>query len=126
MKRTDCECTQEGWCERHQCLKGRGMFLLCQRSTQAFERWEMGQGSGQDSKHPKLEILKAPCIYRDIDPIDEVPCELCGAKQKMVPVFACRKHTECTVMPTGGRSQRTESLASCLRCDSYEAARANA
>lgn len=123
MKLTDCQCTEEGWCQRHQCLKSRGMFLLCQRSVAAFEQWERGEGFEQNDKNPKLEFLRTPCVHRSAEPIDHIPCELCGARNKRVPVFACEEHGECTQFPTGGRDERAESMASCSRCDSYVAMR---
>jgi hypothetical protein len=100
-------------------MKSRPLFLMCQRSQGAFERWENVQGPGQDAAHPKLEVLKTRCVHRSVDEIDEIVCELCGAVSKTVAVFACTEFAECTLLPTGGRSERAKTMPSCLRCDSY-------
>lgn len=40
MHMTDCECTQPGWCERHQCVKSPTLFQLCRRSQHHYRMFE--------------------------------------------------------------------------------------
>ena len=44
---TDCECTQAGWCQRHNCHKPKHFFKLCQTRSDYFKMWEQGTGPGQ-------------------------------------------------------------------------------
>ncbi|QDU10755.1 glycosyltransferase [Gimesia aquarii] len=46
--KTDCECAEPGWCERHQCKKHPHFHKLCQTRTDYFELWEKGAGPGQN------------------------------------------------------------------------------
>jgi hypothetical protein len=44
---TPCECTQAGWCPRHQCEKTEHWVHLCQTRPDYFELYEQGLGPGQ-------------------------------------------------------------------------------
>ena len=94
MKRTDCECTQEGWCERHQAFKGRGMFLLCQQKHSG----SLNAGNVVGTRASGIETLsqtsdsQGPMHPPDIDPIDEVPCELCGPAEDGSGVCVSQAH----------------------------------
>ena len=44
---TDCVCTGQGWCQRHQCVKDRVLWLQCQRNQQALDLWEQGTHPSQ-------------------------------------------------------------------------------
>ena len=120
MRLTTCECTQEGWCERHQCQKSRGEFLLCQRSQDAFQQWGTGTGIGQPNpKVPQLEVLKTPCLHRSSESTREIRCQLCGSRHKLVPVHGCKLFGECTQFPTGAKDAEGNDIPFCLRCQAY-------
>ena len=44
---TACECSQSGWCQRHNCHKPKHFFHLCQNRSDYFKMWEKGTGPGQ-------------------------------------------------------------------------------
>lgn len=44
---TKCQCTEPGWCERHQCYKDEHFFHICQTHEGYFQKWEEGRGPGQ-------------------------------------------------------------------------------
>ncbi len=46
MHLTDCECTEPGWCERHECNKSWRLHQMCRRSRSYFQAWEEGRGPG--------------------------------------------------------------------------------
>jgi len=41
---TPCECTEPGFCARHQCRKPAAWHLLCRRQMKYFQSWEDGRG----------------------------------------------------------------------------------
>lgn len=41
---TPCECTEPGWCPRHQCRKPAEWHALCRLRLDYFEAWEKGRG----------------------------------------------------------------------------------
>ena len=47
LRITDCVCTGQGWCQRHQCVKDRVLWLQCQRNQQALDLWEQGTHPSQ-------------------------------------------------------------------------------
>ncbi|MEJ7594317.1 MAG: DUF6171 family protein [Planctomycetaceae bacterium] len=47
---TDCECTEPGFCRRHQCVKGYWQHRLCRRQPSVFEAYEKGIGPGQNGE----------------------------------------------------------------------------
>ena len=44
---TPCECTEPGFCNRHQCWKPPPWLLLCRLDQPSFDAWERGVGPGQ-------------------------------------------------------------------------------
>jgi hypothetical protein len=44
---TDCQCTEQGWCERHKCHKTANLVKLCQNRQDYFDLWETGHGPAQ-------------------------------------------------------------------------------
>ncbi len=48
VKKTECECEEPGWCERHQCQKHPHFYKLCQSRPDYFQLWEEGRGPGQN------------------------------------------------------------------------------
>lgn len=124
---TSCDCSQEGWCQRHGCFKDRRQFLLCQRSLDLFLQWEHKIGPGQDSsaRESRLRVLKTPCRHRSAEPVDEIPCALCGAENRMLPVYGCAEFGECTLIRTGNRTERALAMGSCIGCERYEPATGN-
>jgi len=44
---TQCQCTEAGWCERHQIKKSAHLVHLCQTKEDYFQAWEEGRGPGQ-------------------------------------------------------------------------------
>lgn len=75
------------------------------------------------TKQPKQRGL-----YRDNPPtltckhrgsqIRAVSCELCGAKGKLVPVYTCARHKECT---WGSWTQRKDAPKTCVGCVDFTA-----
>lgn len=63
-KQTECECDHAGWCERHQRYKFEHDVRRCQRSLDAFERWEQLTGvevvviSNGDDRHSPPGFLQ--------------------------------------------------------------------
>lgn len=42
-----CECSNPGWCIRHNCKKTSNLVKLCQQHGNYWEAWESGTGPGQ-------------------------------------------------------------------------------
>ena len=58
---TGCQCTEAGWCERHQVQKTEHLVRLCQGNESYFDAWEKGRGPGQLKRDPNA---KARVIQR--------------------------------------------------------------
>ena len=54
-KVTDCECTEPGFCPRHQCEKNGHFHSLCRSRPDYFALWEAGTG---------------PCLKQDGHPVE--------------------------------------------------------
>ena len=110
---TDCECTESGWCERHQCHKSEFWYRLCQRDPALFDRWEKGHGLGQGMSAgltaPRRQ--QTPCAYRG-DVLREEECPSCQQNVR-IKIFRCELHRECT------SSSRLSSVHSCGKCPDY-------
>jgi len=128
---TECVCSEEGWCERHQCFKDHFQLLQCQRNQQVFGQWENGNHptqqlvarSGPSSRQLSLEVLKIPCVHRSVEPVAEIECALCGNRNKRVPLFSCDEFGECTLSRTGNQTDRGQAAYTCIGCDRYLARR---
>ena len=60
---TGCECTEPGWCERHQCNKTPQWHRLCQTSQKYFDAYEQGRGPGQfDSLPPPSSTARTTAV----------------------------------------------------------------
>lgn len=117
MKVTPCECAAPGWCSRHRCEKPEYFWHLCRRRHDFFEAWEQGRGPRQTTAPPGA--LREPCRHRGQEPIDQVPCDLCGGRTIQVAVYTCALFGECTERRYGTRTERARSMASCLSCASF-------
>ena len=51
--KTGCECSQAGWCKRHNCHKPKHFYHLCQTRSDYFKMWEKGAGPGQQKSADK-------------------------------------------------------------------------
>lgn len=120
MSFTKCECGQAGWCARHECFKTARQHYLCRVSPEQFQRWETGQASPTVKWFRRLPLRR--CKHRDIDPTEQLPCDLCGNEGKLIPVYGCNVHGECAERRIGTRSERLRSMAICLTCHEYEPA----
>lgn len=116
INQTACECSAEGWCERHRMYKQRQLFLLCSRVPELFQQWEMGQGLGQDGTAVRP---LPPCIHRGLEPLEWVTCSLCGANTTQLPVFSCLIHSECTERRFNYLHPTDRNLKACTGCTSY-------
>jgi hypothetical protein len=59
---TGCQCTEAGWCERHQVQKSEHLVALCQGNESYFDAWEKGRGPGQLKRDPnaKARVIQRP------------------------------------------------------------------
>lgn len=53
---TECECSEPGYCLRHQCIKGYWQHRLCRRQPSVFAAYEHGIGPGQVQGQSNGEI----------------------------------------------------------------------
>lgn len=112
MKVTPCECTEPGWCARHQCEKTRPLFECCQRRPDYYEAWERGELRGlcgSKSQRPAT----ASCRHRGAE-TRRVLCPTCRGHVEL-KVFACSVRQECVL----GAS--VEGIPTCATCPSFEA-----
>jgi hypothetical protein len=58
-KITACECSEPGWCERHQCRKSASALHKCQTSPKHFAMWEAGNGLEQAGRSNKKSGVNA-------------------------------------------------------------------
>ena len=108
---TPCECTEPGWCERHQCEKSMFMQEMCRRSTEWYELWESRDGPGQTATKAMEFSRTQPCQH--LGPLkNTVQCPSCFGNVQ-IKVFACNLREECT------RSRKIDRVASCLSCSDY-------
>lgn len=112
MKVTACECSEAGWCERHQCYKSPMWFRLCGRSPQLFALWEQGRGPGQPGSGTSFKAATRPCRHRR-DVRRTVACPACRT-QVALKVFGCRLHEECTI------ATQLAGVACCAACPDHE------
>jgi hypothetical protein len=49
---TPCTCPHPGYCDRHQCQKSRHFWRMCRTRADWFQRWEAGEGPGQNPADP--------------------------------------------------------------------------
>lgn len=60
-----------------------------------------------------------PCIFRESF-LEEVPCQVCGQKDKTASVYACALHGKCTVGSHGVTQDGTNATGKvkvCISCD---------
>lgn len=114
MHVTDCECTEPGWCERHQCEKTRYCFELCRRRQDFFQLWEEKRGPGQGNKRSPNLARQRPCRHLGRI-VDERPCQGCRG-QVRVKIFYCPIHGECSL------GRQVDNTACCAVCEDYDAA----
>jgi hypothetical protein len=112
MKVTPCECTEPGWCKRHQCEKPRHFYELCRRRQDYFEMFEKGQSFLQQTK--TRNPTQISCRHRGIVR-EEVDCATCNGSVR-IKVFDCPLHERCTV------GKRLEDTTCCLTCEDFAAA----
>lgn len=115
-----CESAQYPFfCQRHGCEKTEHWQALCKNRQDYFQLWEEGRGPGQ--KTPANARL-IPCRHRGTEPVEQVACELCGARHVLVPVYECGLWGTCTERRWGTRHERARSMPACLTCEAYDAA----
>lgn len=61
----------------------------------------------------QARLGKVPCVYRGGPTGDTRKCLECGRRHRMVPVYQCRLHGECSV------DGMVERATHCLRCNDY-------
>lgn len=110
---TDCECTDPGWCQRHQCEKSSFLYEMCRRSQGCFELWESGRGPAQNQPEPTVLPRTAVCQHRGIE-TRRVNCPTCRGHVEL-KVFACNLHVEC--LPVS----RHAEIRGCDLCENYVA-----
>lgn len=110
-KVTDCECTEAGYCERHQCQKTPYLFAMCQRASDLFRRWELGEGPGQFQSRQAVARTHGQCRHREKELRTEV-CPTCRGHVAL-KVFKCELHNECTILLA------LPALASCVTCNDF-------
>lgn len=74
MKTTQCECTEPGYCQRHDITKSKILFGLCQNKQKYFDAWEQGRGPGQSLPklpRPDQEVLPQDMISKGKRYIEE-------------------------------------------------------
>ena len=114
---TDCECTEAGWCERHQCHKSEFWYQRCQRYPSLFAAWEKGHGPGQvrQTGTTSYPSIRASCVsVREV--LREEECPSCRGNVR-IKVFRCELHGECTL------SSKLSSVRACRACPDYVAER---
>ncbi len=116
-KITACECAVPGWCERHKMTKSRVTWLACQRDQALFDFLERGPQS-EIAIHPSPSPLP-PCQHRGTDIVDQIPCELCGNRTVLVPIFACVLHERCAERRIGNRTEVARTMPACTSCSDY-------
>jgi hypothetical protein len=109
MQLTDCECTEPGWCERHQRFKSPMLFRACERLPALFALWEQGDTSEQ--KLLSTERLKSPCRHRG-EQSRMIECPGCRGAVRL-KVFACAIHGECVL------AGNVDPYATCVTCLEY-------
>ena len=107
--RTDCVCTEPGWCPRHHCLKVRTFFELCRRSQKFFAIFEQGRGPGQalSAAHERRDL----CRRRGAE-VRREHCPTCLGHVE-IKIFACALHTECSL------AQNVAGVQCCQTCTDY-------
>jgi len=112
MKVTPCECTEPGWCERHQCEKSRHFYELCRRRQDYFEMFENGQSILQ---RPKINNSPQVACQHRKEVVGEMECPTCRGSVQ-IKLFSCSIHQQCTV------AKPMKELACCLTCEDYSTA----
>ena len=116
MRKTQCECTEPGWCQRHQCFKTRLMWQVCRRNPAIYKLWEEGRGPGQPTAGKWRTVVEAKCSHRG-DIVRTQECPTCAGRVQL-KVFSCELHTECTLVKV------IDGMACCAMCDDYTPTRA--
>jgi hypothetical protein len=109
---TACECTDAGWCERHQCQKDTTSLERCQRFQGWFELWESGRGPGQNLSRSMMDRLRSVCLHRGPHVRFE-KCPSCIGNVE-IKIFQCSIHGECNLSGT------MLSTACCLSCGDFQ------
>ncbi len=112
MRVTECECTQAGWCERHQCMKSSYLFQFCRRSTRLFRNWEEGNGPGQHIAFQSVRTVVDHSCRHLGDSVREQKCSSCRGAVRL-KVFHCAIHAECTI------GKQLEGVTCCIQCTDY-------
>jgi hypothetical protein len=112
MQITDCECTEAGWCERHQCNKSPMLFRACKRIPSLFALWEQGDTPAQKKRWP--ERIKMPCRHKGKQ-LRTAECPGCRGTVR-VKVFDCAIHDECIL------AGDANGQAVCMTCPDYSRA----
>jgi len=105
-------------CVRHSCEKTEHWHRLCQSRLDYFQLWEERRGPGQNAN---VNARLIPCRHRGSEPVEQVACELCGARHVLVPVYECGLLGTCTERRWGTRNDRARSMPACLTCEAYDA-----
>jgi hypothetical protein len=115
MHVTECQCSEPGWCDRHQCHKTDWMLEMCRRHQATFDLWERHQGPGQLTTLSRLAAN--PCVHiREV--VRVVDCLGCSGNV-LVKVYACELHGECTI------GKQANNAACCAMCTDYRPGEVN-
>ncbi len=121
---TACECTEPGWCARHQCHKNRAYFEYCRRLESWFQLWERGEGPtdipplGRGGQRGSLGLPSGSTIERPLcrhmgPELRRQHCPTCRGHVEL-KIFACAVHQEC------GLSPNASGVHLCATCTDYE------
>jgi len=110
MKVTECECTQPGWCPRHQCEKSAYWLSMCQRVPALIAAWDRGAGP-RGAAQAVGDRSRERCVHLGAE-IRREQCSGCRGNV-LVKVLHCDIHQECTV------AREIESIATCRTCGDY-------
>ncbi len=113
FKRTVCECSVPGWCNRHNRFMSTRLHVLCQKGQPPppLKPSSNGDQPYSESTYKFLLPEALPCVYRG--PVTRQ--ENCRLEQciggALFDVFRCDIHTECSI-----DSRAVPKLTVCKKC----------
>lgn len=126
-----CQCDCPGWCDILKRKMNARAFAVCQGKNPdgtpmdpyrhaMFMRLLYKQGGVEKPVESKFATPEQfPCIFRE-SVIEEVPCQICGQRDKKTDLYACGLHGKCTVGSHGVTYDGTNATAKvkvCISCD---------
>lgn len=127
-----CQCDGPGWCEYFQRRMNERAVNACRgfnpdgSKMDAVRHAQLLQQIARNGGREDLKIKPVsatpeqfPCIFRE-SMIEEVPCQICGQRDKKTDLYACGLHGKCTVGSHGVTHDGTNATARvkvCISCD---------